>query len=337
MVTAKGNGYLLDDDGAYHVITTAADDATTALSKERPRVVVKGTGINHIFTTPSAASLTRAHFVISNWSSEFVGVMNSDSTLWIRIMPSQTAVVFLTAGGTAAGVWGAELSPIHPDYGFCEHDDFVAGNSIAGYSKLGLLPAGNGTGSGVSTAWTYIGNQGCHGRSLITGSTDAGYYGMYTNMTGIIFGGMCYAFELHRSRLADLSTAGEEFSVDFGFGDSVTNSEHTDAVLLRYKRTTSTEWLRVKNDGGGGVVETASGIAVVEDANLNLRVEVASDASRADFWVNRVHAGSETTGLPGVADYIGHVWKIVKTAGTTARTWTADGMTVAFGKPTRRA
>jgi hypothetical protein len=318
-------------------VVTTSDDGSTTLTTKYNTILVNGTGINHWINTPPATGLTHFSFALTNWGSEIIGLKNSDSTLWLRIMPAQTAVVFLTAGGTAAGVWGAELSQIHPDYGFCEYDDFVAGNSIAGYSKLGLLPSGNGTGSGVSTAWAYIGNQGCHGRSLITGSTDAGYYGMYTNMTGIILRGMCYAFELHRSRLADLSTAVEEFSVDFGFGDSITNSEHTDAVLLRYKRTTSTEWLRVKNDGGGGVVETASGIAVVEDANLNLRVEVASGASRADFWVNRVHAGSETTGLPSGTDYIGHVWKIVKTAGTTARTWAADGMTVAFGKPTRRA
>jgi hypothetical protein len=335
MVTAKGNGYLLDDDGAYHVITTAADDATTALSAERPRVVVNGTGINHIFTTPSAAAVTRAHFVISNWSSEFVGVMNSDSTLWLRVAPSQTATVWLVTGGTAAGVWGAELSPIHPDYGFYDVDDFV-GNAISYGTKLGFGVIASGTGATVTNGFQAIGNNAGWGMGPTTGTTTTGYAMLYAGTGTVIFGAMAYAIELKRGRLADLSTAGEEYSCDFGFGDSPTNAECTDAVLFRYNRGTSVKWLRVKADGGS-VVETATDIDVAEDTNLNMRIEIASDASRADFWINRVHAGIETTGLPSGSDYTAIAFKIIKSAGTTARAFVADGIELAFSKPTRRA
>ena len=99
-------------------VITTSDDGSTTLTTKYNNFVVKGDGINYWIGTPPATGLSYFSFALTNWGTEIVGLKNSDSTLWLRIMPSQTAVVYLITGGTAAGVWGAELSPIHPDYGF---------------------------------------------------------------------------------------------------------------------------------------------------------------------------------------------------------------------------
>lgn len=344
MVTAKGNGYLLDDDGAYHVITTAADDDTTALSVERPRVVVKGTGINHIFTTPSAAALTRAHFVISNWSSEFVGVMNSDSTLWLRVAPAQTATVYLVTGGTAAGVWGAELSTINRDYGFHLTEDFITGaTTVTGQTQNGLFMSASGTGASSRS----IGIAATHGANVIgigelysgTDTASTAYFVFYNSAMSSAFGLAlgCYA---ERVRLNVASDGTNTYVARFGFGDSITSTSHNDGAWLEYDSTASAKWLMCAASRGTAT-KTATSIADIEfnTTKYDLAIEIASDASRADFWVNRVHVGTiSDANVPQASETFGMVHILANVAGTANnRRCTMDRTAIMGAMPTRRA
>jgi hypothetical protein len=335
MATAKGNGYLLGDvatlASGYTVVATAADDASTTLSIEKPVVVVTGTGVNHWFNTPSAASLTRANFVIRNWSSEFVGVKNSDSTLWLRVAPSQTAVVFLTAGGSAAGTWGAELSPIHPDYGFDNIEDFVWGVASFNNTKSGIYGAASGTGaSAVASAISAAGGpttgtQG-QGRIILGTNTDSGAYFAFYNAALVAGQGMPLRFFSDRNYTSILSDGTDNYVWDIGFGDLVTAGDHNDGVWLRHDRSVSeTNWVSAVASGGASTIADTSVAIPAATSLFDVNIEIASDSSRADMWVDRVLIATVTgANIPTTGEYFGMVYKSYKVAGTTSLTIYVD-------------
>jgi hypothetical protein len=341
MSTIHGNGYLIDPEKAWKSYTTA-DDTTTTLNTEYPNVIVKGSGVNQWYQCPSAAALSSGYFQIVNASSDIIGVKNSDSTLWLRVLPSQTAVVYLITGGTAAGTWGATLTKIEKDYGFETEDDFICGSTVADYNKSGMYWVASGTAATArpvtvaSTHGAATGTQGVFQIATGTDTTGGGYITLYSGSLEA-GNGMPLRFYKDRNYISAAADETNDYILRLGFGDAVTNTDPTDGAWLAYDRANhATNW-RTGVSGGGSatVADTATAVPIATLFDLN--IEIASDSSRVDYWVDRTLIATVTgANVPAAGEQFGMVGSLFKTAGTTSRTFTTDRSGISGARATRR-
>jgi hypothetical protein len=337
--TRLGDRFMAVDD-------SSTDDSTVTMSATDCRdVLMKGSAINRWHVLPDATSLTAGTvvFVFSNWSSEIRGVRNSDSTLWLRILPSQTATVWLVTGGTAAGVWGAELSQIHPDYGFENVEDFVTGSATGWYTKSGLYGAGAGTGATarvIAVYSTHATNPMGIGELYSGTDTDSeAYFCWYTSglTAGFGFPLRCFA---SRVRLAVGSDGTNTYVFRVGFGDSYTAAKNNDGAWFEYDSTTSAKWM-ICAAGAGDVTRmgTAGADVAFNTTLYDLNVEISSAATRADFWINRVFVGTiSDANVPQALETFGVVHILANVAGeANNRRVSMDSTGVAGSMSTRRS
>lgn len=338
--TRLGDRFMAVDD-------SDADDSTEKIAITDCRdILMLGEAINRWHVLPDATSLVAGTvvFVFRNWSSEIRGVRNSDSTLWLRIMPSQTAVVFLTAGGCAAGTWGAELSAIHPDYGFENVEDFVWGlSSLGSYAKSGVYGAGSGTGAtaasvGVLNSYGLVTGTIGSGRLFTGADTDGGaYFGFYHTLLSA-GNGIPLRFFSDRNIIPVAADATNDYVLDLGFGDLTTVGDHTDGAWLRYDRANhATNWRScVAGSGSATVADTATAVPIATLFDLNM--ELASDSGRFDVWMDRVLIATVTgANIPTGTELLGMVCKMYNTAGTASgRSWVVDRLGIMGAKNKRR-
>jgi hypothetical protein len=340
--TRIGDTFMAVDD-------SDTDDSTVNIAITDCRdILMKGTAINrwHVFNF-DATSLVAGTvvFVFRNWSSEIRGVRNSDSTLWLRIMPSQTAVVFLTAGGTAAGTWGAELSQIHPDYGFENIEDFVWGTAVSTSAKSGISGAASGTGAvagvmssdGVASGGRY-GVSGIGRLSAGTDTTGRAYFVWYGRHYAN--GTMPFRFFVNKGRIGVAADVTADFVLDIGWSDKYSAVGDPDnGALLRYDRANhATNW-RTVVAGGASVTADDTATAVPIATLFDLNMELASDSGRFDVWMDRVLIATVTgANIPnGGTEFLVTTMKIDNTAGTANdRLFTMDACGIMGAKNKRR-
>lgn len=299
-------------------ITTADDTGTAGTPGGQMVEVFEGTGSNYVRSLPAANASGMfvgwsRHFV--NASSETVIVKNSGaaSSLMVWLMPGETLDVLCTSIADAAGAWHAQTSNAGPQYISDDIEDFIAVNSVGSW-KIGLHQTVIGSGATV-TAGSAVSTVPC-GRAAFLSGTDANSRAaLSTGLSALIFGQRPFLVEMRGVGFNALSDGSVGYTADLGFGSSATDAEHTSGVLFRYN-SASANWQCVAVNAGTAV-PVATDIAVVAD-DVTLRVAVASDASRADFWINFVHAGTISSDIPTA--HLGWVAKIVKTAGSGAGT-----------------
>lgn len=285
--------------------STTDDSTTTLTTSNKPRIVVTGDAINRTIALGNATTypvgFTRE---ISNASDEFIGVTNGDSSVWERLPPNCTMTCILTSNGTSNGTWIASCTSIPMDFGFEEFDDFLQKVSKLGWNQdvSGGIVATAGAGSNFGQL-----------QIATNGSSATDRAGARLAEIGYGVGsGQAVGVEFDRVKFSQLSDGTDSYTADLGLGDSHT-SEHNDAVLMRHHQT-SGNWQLV-TASGGSVSLSDTGISVTT-AQTDLRVEVSSDGSRVDCWIDRVHGTSSTSNIPA-AGTCGPIQNIRKTAGTT--------------------
>ena len=143
-----------------------------------------------------------------------------------------------------------------------------------------------------------------------TGTTTTGRASVRTYIT-ILGGGETQV--RYGVQVPVLSTVSEEFTFEIGLMDGTASP--TRGCYFRYDRLTNTNWLCLTEDSS---TETAtdSGVAV-STGSVDLRVNVNSDGTSVDFYIDDVLVATNTTNIPSASVYSRGF--IQKSAGTTDR------------------
>lgn len=124
-----------------------------------------------------------------------------------------------------------------------------------------------------------------------------------------------------------LATAGQDYIVTFGLGTqssvNLTGEPGNDAVYFQYNRSSSTNWIGASAKQGSGTTTASGGTPVAVATGYNqLRITINAAANSCNFLVNGTSIGTTAATIP--TNPIGLLFKIRKTAGTTARTVNMD-------------
>lgn len=158
--------------------------------------------------------------------------------------------------------------------------------------------------------------------SMEAGTTTTGYTIWYMGPPAILFGGGEISFE-QLIKIEDLATVAQDYIIRWGFGDGF-QSDHVDGAYLEYNRSASVNW-SMKTASNSARTTTDSGVAVVEDAWIKLKVVVNAAATSVEFFIDGVSVGTIATNIPtGAGRHTSFHGHIVKTAGSTNRIMYVD-------------
>lgn len=161
---------------------------------------------------------------------------------------------------------------------------------------------------------------------LSTGTTAAGICAILCSTVGTIFGYAHFNLEW-RIQLPTLSTAAQEYDAYIGFSDnSGAAGVGLNGVYFWYDRNTSANW-RISCISNGTATTTTTSTAVVAGSYIKFGIDVAADASVANFYIDDVNVGNITTNIPTAPPGVtrcGAAIKIEKQAGTTASLMQTD-------------
>lgn len=324
--------------GDQRQFVCAASDVATQITSPTKRYLlivnpVAGIATNYRMILPDARTIrVGTPFVFENQSSNFVGVYNSDLTTWHRVPPRATLTCTLETQGSSAGTWSSMVHDpgvANPSYGlagFCDFTTPFSAGIVYGSSGIGWSEAHAGTGAAVgASASSAGGRQGMY--QLTSGTTNASYALLYAGASGQsnYLGSGCRSFEILQC-VSALSTAADEVVVRAGIGDNVAGAAHTNGVFFLYDRATYGDFWAIKNINGSGNNTVATLTAPTAGNGMStlqkLRLEVNSDASRSDFWIDKAlvsPAGGLATYVPltSTAVKLG-VWGISRSAYSAA-------------------
>jgi hypothetical protein len=303
-------------------ITTADDTGTAGTPGGKMVEVFEGTGSNYVRSLPAA----NATGMFVGWSRRFVNaseetiiIKNSGaaSSLMVWLMSGETLDVMCTNIASAAGAWSRNRSKLDPHLGIDWWDDLIS--NTAGTSLWRRLAAGGGAAMGDSDA---IGANK-DGYGLTRCGTSVGGYGVSLAPSGpsLIFGDGPVLLET-TCAFQELSTATEEYIFRIGFGDSVDAAEPVDGVYLEYDRATNGDVWATHTSANSTRTKTPRAVAPVLYATAMQAITIAikSNASRADFWIDRTHLGTMTANIPtGVVRATAVMVQGTKTVGSTNR------------------
>lgn len=126
-------------------------------------------------------------------------------------------------------------------------------------------------------------------------------------------------------KIPNLSTISEEFIIRIGFMDSTTGGS-TNGVYMIYDRLTSLNWkLNTITAGGSSTVNTST--TAVGTGWVRLKIVVNAAGTSVSFYVNgtQVSGSPITTNIPvGAGKECTIAASLIKSAGTTARTFNMD-------------
>jgi hypothetical protein len=189
----------------------------------------------------------------------------------------------------------------------------------AGTSSEFLSVSVNGTGAAV----TQVSSASRYGvATMSTGTTTAGRGSLITSFTSLPGPSGSESLRLLMGRVAvpTLSDGTDTFNVRVGFLD-VGNAAATDGAYFELATTTDTEWQCVTANGGSRTTVDSATTAV---AGTEYTMQITVTTAAAVFTINGSQVCSIGTNIPAAATQTGVVLTILKSAGTTARTLTAD-------------
>jgi nucleoside phosphorylase len=259
----------------------------------------------------------------------------------------QGAIIFVASGGAVAGGNGLQGSAI-----FAGSGGAVAGGSAStqGDVAIGLAYAkydfdftqllSGPTPGGVFTPQTSVGG---------TPSTGFGIDGTFWVMTmstggvsasgacGLLYVGCQSGLQIDvqsnsfweiewRVYIPDLSTSSQRFKVQAGFLDTALGA-NAEGVWFEYKDdVNSGQWVLNTKKTSGGAGSTSSNTAVAPVANTIVTLKIRVTGSSAEFFINGTSVGTIATNVPTAN--VTPAIAILKSVGTTARTFVADYLSI---------
>lgn len=316
---------------------TSADDTTLTLNNTgyAEDLIVVGSGVLYNInlgdaTTYNDSDLDSKRFRIYNATPEFVGVLNTDLTTWLRIPPRGYCECILTDNSSASGVWHSMVyNPAtgDPSFGFVFYDDGL-GTGTTGPMWLAQYVSGAGAsvGANVSGGFNYDPTQ--YGQGVLVLATGTTITGHAARIAGQLYFNGCATRYSCVSRPQNLSTVGvEEFVLRFGFHD-VQAGEPTDGAYFEYDGAVSGDFWVICTANATTRTKSITAKAIDNVNYHSFNIEIASDASRADFFYDKAllnAAGGVTTNIPISNARAFHCSELIeKIAGTTTRHWLSE-------------
>jgi len=207
--------------------------------------------------------------------------------------------------------------------------------SVPTTERASWISAGNsGTGSATNQGTPVIGHQGVI--NCVTGTDTTGWSRLYTYSKQFIFGSESFVTECIFKTPDTLPTADENYYITFGFAENGTYwFGGSDACALVFGLDTTAKWgMHTKINGGAEVTTWVTGLPTVSTW-YHLKIVVNSAGTSAEFFVNNVSIGTQSTGMP-TGRSVELVLNIIKTAGTTSRAMTIDAIGIEYQYPTVR-
>lgn len=128
-----------------------------------------------------------------------------------------------------------------------------------------------------------------------------------------------------RVSYAILGIAAQQYVSRVGFGNSVNATDFTNGIYFEYANGTSGDVWRCRTINGGVATTTVTTTPVVAATYNNLRIEVNSDGTSVNFFIDGTLVATHTTDIPtAVANASTPTIMITKTNGGTARTMNCD-------------
>jgi len=186
------------------------------------------------------------------------------------------------------------------------------------------LSVANGAGSTINFADLTFATNDTPGIVRLRATNVAGYQLVVkTNIAGGAYNlGNGALVMTGRILIDDLNTGSDAVRVDFGVGDSFTDAEHTDAVIIRYD-SNSTALQYGTRSAGSGTLATST-FTVTQDTWITVQVEVnaagtsATFRARNDGDTNWTTLGTDATGIPTGTNRVTPMIGTTKTLGTNA-------------------
>lgn len=194
-----------------------------------------------------------------------------------------------------------------------------------------------GSGSTVSYITSEAGRPGIQRHS--TGTTTTGrsavssHYAETWGTFGVYLGDGIVTVET-AVRVADLSDGTDTYSLALGMSNCTFNASctPTDAIWLTYTDSVNSgKWRGVCTEDSASTNVDDTGTAVAAATWYRLGIVVNAAASSAEFFVNGSSIGSCGSNVPDTGDPLNTMFRILKSAGTTARTMDLDYVR-AFGE-----
>lgn len=282
------------------VVETAADTFTK-------RTVTAGTGV----------TVTNGDGVSGNPT---IALPNSGATAGTYKTPSSVTV---DAQGRVTTITAGADYPNDPTLVSTMMEDWIA-NTESGQLEWTTVVSGAGSGGSAGSAGSEVFNRAESTAVLTTGTTTTGRAAIHLG-AGM---GLGYATVTSQWRmlLGTLSTAGDEYSVIMGYGDtpSGAGTTQTNSVAFVYDRLNSgVNWI-CRTRAAGVATDTDSAHAATVTAFETFRIAVNATGTSVAFSINGTPVCTNTTNIPGFLQPIGPITKIAKSAGTTARLATYD-------------
>lgn len=185
---------------------------------------------------------------------------------------------------------------------------------------------GSHSGGSILQSGSSVSNKAVGVIALYTGTTATGRAGLTSHVDGIWFGVNRWRFET-RVGVEALSTSVQDFTIRFGFMDSVA-ADPTDGHFFRYTHgTNSGNWQCVTRNNG---VETASNTQFAPSALSSgepysvFSIDVNELGNRISFSIDNRIVASHISGPTGSSRATGVAYSIIKKAGTTPRSLYLD-------------
>jgi hypothetical protein len=207
-------------------------------------------------------------------------------------------------------------------------DDFISNqsNTTNGFGNLNWLGTFTGTGATATNGAVISGSLATNPGevTLTTGTQSTGdtRLGIGASVVGLTAGFISVMFLIYIPTLSDGTNT---YTIRIGLKSSV-NGEPPAGVYFRYTDAGATpNWVIVARTSS---VETAStsNTAVTSGAWIKLKIQVNAAGTSASYFVNDVELNVSplSTNLPVSTDNLGPSMEIVKSAGTSARTFAID-------------
>ncbi len=182
--------------------------------------------------------------------------------------------------------------------------------------------SGSGSRSDVDGTVEPSGNNyaGIHILNTGTSSSGKAAVGSFNLINRLKLGGKQVAYEA-RVRIETLSTSAQTFTASYG----LTNTDLAAAangVYFTYTHGTNSGNWTCNTRASSTSTNLNSGVAVTANQWYKLKAVINAAGTQADFYVNGTLVGSSTTNIPTAA--LKFVFKIEKSAGSTARTTSVD-------------
>lgn len=157
-----------------------------------------------------------------------------------------------------------------------------------------------------------------------TGTSATGRAGIRGNTATLLLGnGEFYWHGI--VRIPTLSTSGERYSFRIGTGDADTG-EHTDGVYFEYDEAVDAHWQAVSANNSTRTKTVISSVTVTAGQWYNLRILVNAAGTSVRYFIDNVLVATHTTNIPTATGRETSAVNVtmVKSVGTTSRTWDLD-------------